>query len=549
MRIPSFLTLSFLAMVLTGCSVTGEAQQNAHQANVQATALLSDSIQPLPPRDTSPVQLLDGVWLGGKAIRNEHGSPLPGRFEQPNGVSINSTQPQDIREIAAEITQITGIQVVVSLPPAKDGASAAVPSQDLTTPTATDGEQFNSTLATISSSAADEPTPPALSTMKLRYSGKLSGLLDVVSTKFNLAWRYDRKKISLTSIVTQTFDVPALPIIANLSFDLRSKSATNTTGGGTDSGQTATTTTAVDLWKEFDEGLKSIIGEETDGTYSLSNTAGTVTVTADPETVSRVSEYVRKMNARLSDQVAISVQVYSLRFKDTNAYNLDVGAILSQAGKYAVNIGNQGVVAATDTAGPGLGWALVESNGLFGGSNYLVQALATKGDVSVVTTASVTTLNGVPVPLQVGEQRDYVKSVKTTEGENGTETELQPGSVTSGFNLHLVPRVDRTGDLLLQYGINISELTGTDDGFDTFESGDTRIQLRRLSQRNFVQQSRIPNGKTLVLSGFEQVRSASKQSGVGKPAFSLLGGGESSSVEREIVVIAITPTLLSSYRR
>jgi type II secretory pathway component GspD/PulD (secretin) len=116
--------------------------------------------------------------------------------------------------------------------------------------------------------------------------------------------------------------------------------------------------------------------------------------------------------------------------------------------------------------------------------------------------------------------------------------------VTAGFNLHLVPRVDRSGDLLLQYGINISELTGSQDGFDTFETGGQTVQLRRMNQRNFIQQARIPNGNTLVLAGFEQVRSSANKSGLGPSQIPFLGGKSTVAMQREIVVIAITPTIL-----
>ena len=65
-----------------------------------------------------------------------------------------------------------------------------------------------------------------------------------------------------------------------------------------------------------------------------------------------------------------------------------------------------------------------------------------------------------------------------------------------------------------------------------------------MNQRNFVQQSIVPNRSTLVLAGFETTRNASNKSGVGDPRNWLLSGGRSASNRREVVVILITPTLL-----
>lgn len=99
------------------------------------------------------------------------------------------------------------------------------------------------------------------------------------------------------------------------------------------------------------------------------------------------------------------------------------------------------------------------------------------------------------------------------------------------------------GNVLLQYGMNISELVGREDGFDTFTVNGSTVQLPNVNQRNFVQQSIVPNRSTLVLAGFETARSTSSQQGVGDPATGCCPGRTSKN-RREVVVILITPTLL-----
>src|SRR3546814_17756689 len=101
--------------------------------------------------------------------------------------------------------------------------------------------------------------------------------------------------------------------------------------------------------------------------------------------------------------------------------------------------------AAIGAAGKSLGWSILKPNSNWQSTNGVVRALSDKGDVSVVTTASVTTLNGVPVPLQVASTRSFLERVSVTRDENSVSTELAPGSVTTGFNLHLVPRIFNDG--------------------------------------------------------------------------------------------------------
>src|SRR3546814_8539901 len=107
---------------------------------------------------------------------------------------------------------------------------------------------------------------------------------------------------------------------------------------------------------------------------------------------------------------------------------------------------------ATKDAGQSLGWSILKPNSNWQGTNGVVRALSEKGDVSVVTTASVTTLNGVPVPLQVASTRSFLERVSVTRDENSVRTELSPGSVRTDLNIHLVQRIFNDGRLMLQYG-------------------------------------------------------------------------------------------------
>jgi len=550
------------ALILAGCTVENRIIEHGKSVTADAESGIKTAASPAAAADVSPIKVSNGVYVAGKPVRVETGDPLPAKFEKPDGITLVRAAPSTLREIAAAITTLTHIPIVIAprtKPGTAQGSQEASPADSVIggSGAVNDMRAALNALATPiggpSSAPSGNTSQDALpSDLSLNYSGKLSGLLDVIATHFNLSWTYESGRIVFDSVVTRSFDVPSLPIIAKLNFDLTSKSDTSSadsSGSSTTSGQVAETSSQVDVWKDMQETLKTMVGT---GNFSANTTTGVLTVTADPATIRRVGEYIKVMNERLSQQIAISVKVYSVRLNDSEDFDLNVAGILQTNGQ-GFNIGNAissaGVVPPVGGVGAGLGWALLDGSSRMAGSNALIQALSTRGEVSVVTTASVTTVNGVPVPLQVGLLRDYVKRVTTTLTDSGTQTQIEPGSVTTGFNLHLVPRVDRQGDLMLQYGINISELVGSDDGFETFTSNGVTVQLRRLNQRNFIQQARIPNGNTLVLAGFEQVRSSSERSGAGHFNFPFLGGNRHSLMEREILVIAITPTLLDMKKK
>jgi type IVB pilus formation R64 PilN family outer membrane protein len=290
----------------------------------------------------------------------------------------------------------------------------------------------------------------------------------------------------------------------------------------------------------------------------VSPATGTITVTASPAVIQRVGDYVETMRALLSKQVAMSVQVLNVTLSSEDKFDNNV-SVLFRGSKLGGAVGNGGTVTSTDplsavtnslgSSAPGMGWAIL--SGKFSGSNAVVDALSQNGRVSVVTTASLTKVNGAPVPLQVVNRRGYLAQITvqqaattTTAGTTGVFEQLTPGEVTTGFNMQLLPRILKDGNLLLHYSISVSELVGAQNGFDVFSSGGNQIQLPNVNMRNFIQQSIVPNGSTLVLAGFEQVRATENRTGMLNPDFFQLGGGRDAKNAREVVVILITPTLL-----
>jgi len=568
------------SVAVSGCTVSQKAGSNVDATSAQARQGVVQSEMPLPAADKSPIKMHNGVFIGTKAVRNENGDPLPSKFERPNGVSIVRVNPVGLREIGAILTEQTKIPLVLAAAvPGGQGAESASG--------ATAGDMSNAPAQTPPSSGlaagpipANFPLDQALAEIQgnrgagaasgnpgsgsitasvqsvsatsipLNYTGPLSGLLDIVSAHFNIAWRFEGGRIVLEQVVTRSFDVPALSVAASVSFDIGTQQTSGAAGDGGSSStgnSSASTKSDINVFSELDGGVKQLVG---DGTYSINKVTGVVTVTATPATVSRVAKFIEGLNERLSDQVAMSVKVYSVTLTDTEAFNLDIAGIFRKSGKYGINIGSAaataGIVPAVGAAeGAGFGWALLNPSSEWYGTNALVDALSTAGKVSEVRNLNQVTLNGIPVPIQVGELRDYVSKVEKTTTDTGESYSVETANVATGFSMQLAPRIQRDGDVILQYGLNISELVGTEDGFDSYTTPDgQKLQLRRLKQRNFIQQARIPNGNTLVLAGFDQVKSKDNRRGAGNANFPLFGGGRDSSVEHEIIVIAITPTVL-----
>ena len=549
------ITLVLVLLVISGCIKTNYITQDVSQTKEKTNQLLKTSLRPAKPREFSQVTVSDKIYLGGKQVERIRTTPLPAEFEQENGITITRKDPLTLPEITAIIAKQTKIPVLVTGPPADSAKPATNPANKIASGPIPIGRASNNLATKVSnseiiSSADSQPKP---NEMSIEFSGKLSALLDLVASHYNISWNYNGKKITIDYLINKSFDVRALPIIGNMSFNVGTGLTSSDENSRVSSVQSATTNSITDIWQDIQNGLTSIIKvNNSSNNFTVSMSTGVVTVTADPDTIKRVTSYIKELNQRLQDQVAISVKVYSVGIRDSDNYEFDILGLFEKSDSFGIGVGqlaSDSLSKTTINNASGIGWALLDSDSAFSGSNALFQALSERGEVAVVTSASVTTLNGVPVPLQVGQERDYVSEIEVTTEDNRITTEITTDTVSAGFNLHLIPLIGRDGNLTLQFGMNISELAGAENGFDTFSANGHTVQLRRINQRNFVQQVKIPHRKTLVLAGFEQVRSAISNQGTGSQYVPILGGGQRSTQEREVIVIAITPTVLNFGRK
>jgi len=541
-KIASLISSTALAaLVLSGCATT-ESQLHTRDTARIAGDLNALASSPAAPANTASVQVSPTTYVGATVSRNLNGDALPSKWQREN-LSFVRASAVEFQDIAALITQTTGIPVAVSTAGLGDVSMSA--GQSSGSRSLQGEDSLSAALNTIVGSQDATSTVTAFTTvtpqsfpgsMRVNYSGNLKGFLDLVAANFNVHWEYKEGRILFSRTVTRIFDVPALPIVAKLSFSMRSSAGG--AGDGTQAGQTASTEGGFDLWADLNEAMEGII--DNTGVFRMSEQTGQVIVVAPPSTMTRVSDYLKQLNAQLNKQVAIAVKVYSVTLEDGDDYNSDVSVLFRDAGRFGLSlIGNGPVQGAS-----GLGWAVLDTNSSVAGSEGMVRALSSRGDVSTVTSASVTALNGVPVPVQVANTQAYAQSVTTTvDASTGRVTggSVNPGEVTTGFNLHLVPKILGNGSLLLQYGVNISELVSLQN---FAVPGGGNIQLPNVNQRNFIQQAQIPNGSTLVLAGFEQTRASTRSNGPLHSGLWGLGGGRQSSMKREVMVIAITPTVL-----
>jgi len=572
-RFPPALAAAPLVALLGACSAgqVGPAEVAARAASMDAARAVAQARGLMEDAEERPVRIAEGFFVSALARRAENGQPLPARLERPDGVTLMRPEPLTLQEIAALVAEVSGIPVAV----APDVARGVGVMRQIATAGGAGGGGGSGSAGGMTplplAGVGQQALPPGVlgavfggagpARMRVEHRGPLSGFLDRVASHFGVHWEYDRREIRLSHLMTRTFVVHALPADIGLVSRLDVNNSGQARGGGSGSGaggglaggssQQMSSEVRLRIWDDITRTVESIVGDE--GKVEKSPATGTITVTAPRLVMARVARFMEAQNERLSRQVTVHVQLLSVDLSDGSDVRLDLQAL-------ADGLVRQGVRLSLGTAGslanplaPGVGVAVTQ--GRFDGTEAVIQALASRGRVSLRTATTVTTLNGVPAPVNVVNTRGYLAEVAVAQipgiGNGlggGVQTSLRPGTVTTGFSLNILPRIDRDGQtLLLQFSMNISELVGPRDGFNEYTSPNGgSIQLPNINSRNFVQQAEVRSGQTIIVTGFERAGDTAERRGTLFPDFMGLGGVQAGTRSRTALVILMTPRIVSS---
>ncbi|KVT54395.1 PilN family type IVB pilus formation outer membrane protein [Burkholderia ubonensis] len=570
-----FFVISLLAALLSGCTgLRGGIERDAQRDSNESGALLKrasdgdNSVHAL-----APVVVNDGLWVSAGAVKLQRGEQLPSLFDEP----ASFDRPvASLSEFAEQVTRLTQVptQVAASAQQAAarsqnggaDGAARGAPafldaSGGRSAPPLPPGMPGGaSSGGKAGGGAGADGGGTSFAPVRIVYAGgTLRGLLDAACARFGVFWKYEQGTIRFFFTDTRTFQVNAIPGDSSLNASVVSGATSDGTSGGAQSGGAGgggngansgstgltannTANTAVNSQLSVFNGLQSAIQSMLSryGSSVSSPATGSISVTDTPDVLERVAAFMTQQNRSLSRQVLLNVTVLSVSLNAGDAYGID-WSLVYKTMSASFGISNPFTPVAL-TSPADLSATVLSPTSRFNGTKLLIRALSQQGTVRRKTSASVTTLNNQPVPVQVAKQTGYLASVSTTNTANvGSSTALTPGTVTTGFNMTLLPHVLDDGTVMLQFSTNISSLLQLKDVTSSEAKGATKIQTPDVDMRNFLQRVAMKSGETLVISGYEGTNDSLDERGVGTPKMIALGGGYEAQRTREVIVILITP--------
>lgn len=387
----------------------------------------------------------------------------------------------------------------------------------------------------------------------LQYQGSLKGVLDLATARTGTAWRYADGVVTIFHHDTRVFFVDAVPVTSTVDSNITNESEQGDQsgggggggGGGTQvsggakvaSGQSASISGEFQAIESVAETIKGMLTKG--GTMAVSKAANSITVTDTPVVLDRVGSVVETINQRLTRQVVLDVRVYQVELTTGENYGIDWDVIYqSLNGRYGITTHS---VSEAVQGAQSLNLSIIDPTHKWNGTQLLVNALATQGNVAARTSAGLVTLSGHPVPVQVADQNYYVNSAGAVAVSNvGVQSTISLGSTTTGTTMQILPVILENNEVLLQVAVNLSSLRG----MRTVESNGALAEAPNISSQQFMQAVKLQSGSTLVMSGFEQSSDSIKRRGMGAPRFWLAGGGANTEHGRRVLVITLTPKVI-----
>ncbi|MEW6132883.1 MAG: pilus (MSHA type) biogenesis protein MshL [Pseudomonadota bacterium] len=360
--------------------------------------------------------------------------------------------------------------------------------------------------------------------------------------------------------------------------------APTTTQGGAQSraiqSTRISTSSEVDFWNELATAVRTIVGAEEGRSVVISPQSGVIVVRAYPNELRAVENYLKATQLSVDRQVILEAKIievtlndgfqsginWAILSKNGQNHRFSVGAnteniALTEKGAILSTIDGSGNIYPStlgDTLGGNIaGAAGTAAGGLFSlafqASNFaaLMQFLETQGDVQVLSSPRIATLNNQKAVLKVGTDDFFVTNVSSTT-TTGTATTTTPNVTLqpffSGIVLDVTPQIDSDDNITLHIHPSISDVKSKTSEIDLGDVGTLRLPLASSTVSETDSIVRARDGQVVAIGGLMKSVSVNDKSQVpvaGEvPLLGNLFKQTSRSTLKKELVILLKPTIV-----
>ena len=337
-----------------------------------------------------------------------------------------------------------------------------------------------------------------------------------------------------------------------------------------------------DFWSDLRTALLAIVGTGEGHSVIVTPQSGVVVIRAFPQQLRAVEQYLRATRLSIERQVMLEAKIIEVTLSSEfqsginwAIFNRSVAAgQLSSNASTATQLAPRGTAIGTGAAATGLlanteTRSVATAAGAFAASNpagavfglalqtpsfaALLTFLESQGNVQVLSSPRIATLNSQKAVLKVGTDEFFVTNVSTTTVATGSTSQTSP-TVTvqpffSGIVLDVTPQIDEGGNIILHIHPAVSEVT---ESTRTVNLGGGNPSITLPLAKSTVSETdtivRVSDGNIVAIGGLMSLDVRDQRGGLpGLAEDSVLRNTNRTALKKELVIL-LKPTLIVADR-
>ena len=296
------------------------------------------------------------------------------------------------------------------------------------------------------------------------------------------------------------------------------------------SGSNINTESKSDFWVELKASLTALVGNKKDRNVVVSPQSGMVVVRAMPHELRAVEKFMTKTQSFVQRQVIIEAKIIEVELNERFQSGINWAALQTSGANSALAgqtgggtiFGGSGVTGTAGSTGvldpaalPFTGVPTTAFGGMFSlalniGNDFtaFIELLKTQGDVQVLSSPQVSTVNNQKAVIKVGKDEFFITDVEsntsTTTATASTQSNVELTPFFSGVALDVIPQISESGEIILHVHPTVSKVTEQTKNISLDTATSLSVPLAVSTIRESDSIIRATSGQVVVIGGLMQ---------------------------------------------
>jgi len=300
------------------------------------------------------------------------------------------------------------------------------------------------------------------------------------------------------------------------------------------SGSNVSTKSSSDFWKNLRKSIASIVGEKNGRKVVVNKHSGVIVIHAMPSELRTIEKFIKTTQQIIQRQVIIEAKIIEVELSDNfqsginwSAFGKSAngntsillgqtggGSILGNSASTSIISGNTGTLAPNNYSAVN-GTATSAFGGVFSlalqlGNSFtsFIELLKTQGDVQVLSSPQVSTINNQKAVIKVGQDEFFITNVTSNTNINSstssTQNNVQLTPFFSGVALDVIPQISSDGNIILHVHPTVSKVIERVKQIGLNSSASLSVPLALSTIRESDTIIRAHDGQVVIIGGLMQ---------------------------------------------